>query len=448
MAQTVIMPKLGQTVEESTILKWHKHEGETVKKGDILFEIETDKAVLEIESFFDGTLLKIIVPENVAVPVSVPVAFIGAPGEAIPEITTPPPAARSTPPKASAPAPAVAIPIQATNTNILPTGAIATPANAMPRRQTVSPRARRLIKDCAISAAKITGSGPNGRIIEKNVLDYLATKNFAQLKITPAAKALARANAIDILDLPPSGNGGRLTVEDVKQAIAEKPQQMTKMRQVIAQRLAHSFSTTPHFFVTVSTDMTDLINLRKTFRKDQIAYSVTDFIIKASAMALARFPAVNSFTTDGKTVRLNTRVHIGLAVEVPAGLVVPVIRNAHSITFPELHEQVAQLARQARDGQLTPDQMAGGTFTISNMGMLDVENFTAIINPGESAILAVSSTRPTPVVQQGQIVIRNMMKMTLSSDHRIIDGATAARFINQIKLFIEDTDLWKNMILS
>ena len=217
---------------------------------------------------------------------------------------------------------------------------------------------------------------------------------------------------------------------------------MSKMRQIIAQRLSHSAVTAPHFFVTVEVDMTHLVKFRAQLKERGAPYTVTDFISQAVVLGLKEFPDVNS-STDGKTVRWNSHVHLGLAVSLEQGLVVPVIRNAEEPTLAELNARAKELTEKARAGKLAPDEMTGSTFTISNMGMLDVENFTAIINPGESAILAVSSVLPKPVVRDGKIVVRSIMKMTLSSDHRIIDGAMAARFINAVKQKLEDLELWK-----
>ncbi|MFH1477581.1 MAG: dihydrolipoamide acetyltransferase family protein [Verrucomicrobiota bacterium] len=459
MAQTVIMPKLGQTVEESTIVKWHKREGDLVKKGEILFEIETDKAVLEIESFFEGTLLKIVVAEGQTVPVAVPVAFIGQPGEPIPEVK---PIVRSAPAAEPAialtaaalrPAPAASVQPAAGVPGPAPRSTLNAPSYAPALivategrpRASISPRARRMVRECAISADPIPGTGPGGRVVEKDVRTYLEAKHYADLKITPTAKNLARENGIDILTMPADENRERITVAMIQRAIAEKPVIMSKIRQVIAQRLTMSFTTTPHFYVTVAVDMTDLLEWRKILKKAGKPFSVNDFILKAVALALVEFPALNS-STDGRTTRWHSGVHLGLAVSIAEGLVVPVIRNAHDLSIAELHERAASLALKARDGKLTPDEMTGSTFTVSNMGMLNVDHFTAIINPGESAILAVASIRSMPVVRGGKIEIRAMMNITLSSDHRLVDGACAARFVNRVKNMLEDLELWKSMI--
>ncbi|MBI2437683.1 MAG: E3 binding domain-containing protein, partial [Lentisphaerae bacterium] len=261
MVQTVIMPKLGQTVEESTLVKWRKREGDLVTRGEILFEIETDKAVLEIESFFEGTLLKIIVAEGETVPVMIPVAFIGSPGDQIPEVKPLPlsrPAAESA--VAVPPAPALRSALAKEGLPAIAPGATAGPSSVVrhpssvvcrPSSVPISPRARRLIRECAISAERIAGAGPDGRIVEKDVRAYLETRNYAALKITPAALGLARENDIDILAVPRANEQERLTVEMIRQAIAEKPKPLNRMRQTIARRLTESFTTMPHFYVTV-----------------------------------------------------------------------------------------------------------------------------------------------------------------------------------------------------
>jgi pyruvate dehydrogenase E2 component (dihydrolipoamide acetyltransferase) len=313
---------------------------------------------------------------------------------------------------------------------------------AAPEVFRISPRAAKLARESAINPSPVVGTGPYGRIVERDVKNYLESKGYYQLRITPAAKRLAAKENIDILTLDGKNAPGRITVAVVQRAIAEKPQPMSRMRQVIAARLTESFTTTPHFFVTVAVDMTELVNFRSELKAQGAPYTVTDFIVKAVALSLAEFPVVNS-TTDGKNVRWHSKVHLGLAVNLEHGLVVPVIRDAEELSLAELHDCASELVAKARAGKLT--EMSGSTFTISNMGMLDIENFTAIINPGESAILAVSSIVKQPVVKDGQIVVRDIMKMTLSSDHRIIDGATAARFANAIKQKLEEISLWKRL---
>jgi pyruvate dehydrogenase E2 component (dihydrolipoamide acetyltransferase) len=314
------------------------------------------------------------------------------------------------------------------------------PSVTAPSLFRISPRAAKLAERCVIDPTKVTGTGPGGRVVEKDLRAYLERHEYHKLRITPAAKQLARREGIDVLTL--RRDGDRIGVADVQRAIAEKPKPMSKMRQVIAQRLSQSVVTAPHFYVTVSVDMTDLVKLRAQLKEAGQPYTVTDFIAQAAILTLKEFPEFNS-STDGKTIRWNSHVHLGMAVSLEQGLVVPVIRHAEELTLLELNQHTKALADKARTGKLTPPEMSGSTFTISNMGMLDVENFTAIINTGEAAILAVSSTQKQPVVRDDKVVVRQMMKITLSSDHRLIDGAQAARFINALKKKLEDIELWK-----
>jgi pyruvate dehydrogenase E2 component (dihydrolipoamide acetyltransferase) len=472
MAQTVLMPKLGQTVEESTIVKWHKAAGDTVKKGDVLFEIETDKAVLECESFYDGILLKILVPEEETVPVQSVVAYIGEPGEEVHDAAPPAPVEKPEPKKeeavprrsdaATVPrrSDAATVPRRSDAATVPRRSDAATvpcrsDAATVPRRSDaatvkpgklfISPRAKALVKNKVVNAENIAGSGPNGRIIEKDVLAYLDQTGYNNLKIAPAAKRLAADSGIDILEVTGTGDGGRIMVRDVETAIAEQPKTMSKMRQIIASRLAQSFGQIPHFYVTTSIDMTDLLKYRKELKAKDVNLSVTTFILEAVVMSLEEFPIVNS-STDGITVKWHSSVDLGVAVSLENGLVVPVVKGAQRLTMEELQSQLKDLSDKARNGRLMPDQMSGSTFTVSNMGMFDVENFSAIINPGEGGILAVSSTLEQAVVVDGEIKIRSMMKVTLSADHRIVDGTKGAEFVKAIKTKLEDIDLWKSLI--
>jgi len=443
MATPIIMPKFGQMTEESAIVEWRKKEGDKIAKGDILFTVETDKSVMEVESFEEGTLLKIVVAPGINVPVQSTVGFLGNPGEAIPAVTAPAPAPKKV---EAAPAAPVAravpsAPVVAASTPV-PVRAAETAATT-PARFRISPRARTLAEASVIDPHKITGTGPGGRIVEKDVRGYLDSKGYSQLRVTPAAKSLAAKEAIDLLGIAPS-EGGRISVADVQRAVAEKPKTMSKMRQIIAQRLQQSMVTAPHFFVTVEVDMTDLVAFRAALKAKGAPYTVTDFISESVVLTLKEVPEMNS-STDGKTTRWNSHVNLGVAVSLEQGLVVPVIRNAEELTLAELNAKAKELADKARTGKLAPDEMSGSTFTISNMGMLDVENFTAIINTGEAGILAVSSTLKKPVVRADKIVVRSIMKITLSSDHRLIDGAMAARFANAVKAKLEDIELWKRL---
>jgi pyruvate dehydrogenase E2 component (dihydrolipoamide acetyltransferase) len=452
MATPIIMPKFGQMTEESAIVEWRKQEGDKVAKGDILFTVETDKSVMDVESFEEGTLLKIVVQPGVNVPVQSTVGFLGKPGEAIPAVVAPAPAPKAGPSAGAAavpPAPG-ALPVQSSAAASCGVEPAFVPAPTLQHSNTptlppvfrISPRAAALARDCVIDPAQIRGSGPNGRIVEEDVKGYLEAKGYNQLRISPAAKQLAAKEKLDVLSIDLPDGVSRIGVTDVQRAIAEKPKAMSKMRQVIAQRLTQSVVTAPHFYVTVEIDMTELVAFRAKLKDNGAPYTITDFISQAVVLTLKEFPDVNS-STDGKSIHWNSHVHLGLAVSLEQGLVVPVIRNADEMTLSELNARSKELADKARAGKLGPVEMTGSTFTISNMGMLNVENFTAIINTGEAAILAVSSTLKKPVVRDDKVVVRSMMKVTLSSDHRLIDGALAAKFVNSVKEKLENIQLWK-----
>jgi pyruvate dehydrogenase E2 component (dihydrolipoamide acetyltransferase) len=379
--------------------------------------------------------------------VNTPVAYIGKPGEVLPASAAP--KAPSVPVAASkapdpAPVAVTAAPVATTPVAVPAAPRPAVPVPRVDKRLLISPRAKALASAKVIDPSPIHGTGPNGRITSKDVRAYLATMNYDQLRISPGARTLATKESIDLLKVKGTGMEGRIMVHDVERAVAEKPKTMSKMRQVIARRLTESFTGTPHFYVTVSADMTGLLAYRKELKAQGTDYTVTDFILEAVILSLKEFPAVNS-STDGVTTRWRGSVDLGMAVSLDEGLVVPVIRNAEDLSLSELHDTVKVLAVRAREGKLLPDQMTGSSFTVSNMGMLGVNNFNAIINPGEAAILAVASTIEQPVVRNGAVVVRSIMQMTLSADHRIVDGAMGANFVNAIKNKLEDVELWKRL---
>ncbi len=460
MATKIPVPRLGQSEETVTIQSWKVKEGDVIKKGDVLFDVETDKAVLDVESQFEGTVLKILVPAGKEVPVLCTGLIVGNPGEDISALlaeaaaSAKPAAPAPAAPKAAAPAPKAAAPAPAPKTPAISAAApapVAAPpapaAPAAPAKKPVSPRARAFAKDYLIDLNKVPGTGGNvGRVTEKDVKEYLETSGYNAKKITPAALNVAKENKLELLSLNGSGEGGRITLADVKDAVAERPQAMTTMRKVIARRLSESKHVMPHFYVTVSIDMSAVKAKRAELKKQNISISVNVFIAKAVALALREFPNINAECV-GDAVVHKTKVNLGVAVSLDNGLVVPVIRNADKKALDELADEIAEQAAKARAGKLTPEDMSGGSFTISNMGMMNVENFCAIINPGESGILAVSSAIPTPVVdKEGKIVVRDMMKITLSVDHRIVDGSEGAKFVNAVKAKLEDAALWDSMI--
>jgi pyruvate dehydrogenase E2 component (dihydrolipoamide acetyltransferase) len=448
MVKAVIMPKLGQSEETVKIVRWRKQLGETIAKGDIIFEIETDKAVLEVESFYTGTLLKIVAGEGVTVPVQTTVAFVGDPGEPVPDVAPVPVAPKKTEGSRPAPTPSPQPGAGATPKAATATSASATPVGAAtvvePQLFRISPRAAKLARESVIDPTPIVGTGPSGRIVERDVKQFLEAKGYNRLRITPTAKNLAASKGINLLSLAPKEDGSQIGVADIEQLLAERPKPLSRMRQVIAQRLTESYTHAPHFFVTVAADVTELESLRAELKAHGTPYTLTDFVVKAAALALEQFPSVNG-TSDGLSVRMHSQIHLGLAVALEQGLVVPVIRRANELPLAEIHARAQELTAKARSGQLTPAEMTGSTFTISNLGMMDVENFTAIINPGESAILAVASGSKQPVVRNDQVVVRTIMKMTLSSDHRLIDGALAARFLNSIRKSLEEKSLWQRL---
>ncbi|MEA2012756.1 MAG: dihydrolipoamide acetyltransferase family protein [Verrucomicrobiota bacterium] len=448
MATLVPIPKLGQSEETVTIVNWLVKEGDPIKKGDILFEVETDKAVLEVESQFEGILLKIVTGEDEEVPVMSTACVLGEAGEEIPEIPKieikPEPKAQKTP----APKKTEKTKKTVAESAKIPSQKIEIPKDisSEPQRKFVSPRAKKFSENLLINLNDVTPTGVNNRVVEQDVKDYLTRIGYDGIKITPTAKEKALLEKLSLAEIEATGIGGRIVLNDVFTAMKERPQEMTKMRKIIASRLQQSKQIIPHFYVTASIDMTELLALRKKLKKSGFALSVNDFIIMASAMSLKEHPAVNS-VSDGSSVKWNSHVNIGVAVNLDAGLVVPVIRDADKMAMDELHAVVRETVSAARDGKLSPDGMKGGTFTISNMGMMNVENFAAIINPGEGAILAVSSAIPTPVADDNRkVVVRDIMKVTVSADHRTIDGVKAAFFVNSIKKKLEDLAYWDNLL--
>ena len=452
MANEIIMPKFGQTVEEAEIVKWHKKVGDKVAKGDVLLEIQTDKATLEVESFHEGTILKIFAKDGETVPVMSVIGYIGEEGEKTPDappaVEKPKPAEKPAEKKSAAPAKKAAPAKPATASAPVKKSV---PAPVQPAQNlkseiknqkfSITPRAKKLAQELLIKPERISGSGPNGRIIARDVEAFLEENGLNDLKITPVAKQLIEENGLDLLDVR---GEGRITKDDVQRALREQPKTMSPMRQIIAKRMMESVTTMPHFFVTMKMDVTDLLAYRKQAKTSGFKASVGDIIAKAAALTLREMPVMNSVCI-GDSVKTNQDVNIGMAVALDDGLIVPVIRNADIIPLDELAAASKDLAKRARENKLSPEDYQGGTFTISNMGMLGVDQFTAIINPGEGAILAVGASVATPVVKKGQVVIRTIMKMTLSSDHRIIDGAVAARFMKSLKNKLEDVGLWQNM---
>ena len=433
--KTVEMPKMGDTMEEGKILHWIKREGDEVKKGESLAEVETDKVNIEIEAFSSGILRKIVIAEGESAPIGAPIAYIGAADEPLPgeagdngdngksangkakKGQEKPAAARSS-------AAAVATPSAVTAPPVAP--ALVVPSAEPVGRVFISPLARRLAEEHNIDYRQIRGTGPNGRIIKLDVESAL--KQAAPVAAAPAVTAAAFA----LEPQPASIDAGE---------VVEIP--LTMMRRTIAKRLTQSMQSAPHFYVTSVIDTGKLGELRKQINEyaatdpNPIKVSFNDLIIKAVAVALLRMPQVNVSFAEDRLIQ-KKQVHIGVAVALEQGLIVPVLHNADTRGILDIAREAKRLADAARNNKLKPEDLSGGTFTISNLGGFGVDSFTAVINPPESAILAVGTITPTPAVVDGQVVVRDRMKVTLSSDHRALDGAVAARFLQEVKRLLEE----------
>src|SRR6266516_2018710 len=438
--KTVEMPKMGDTMEEGKILRWIKKEGEPVNKGESLAEVETDKVNIEIESFASGVLRKILVPEGASVPIGAGIALIGAPDEPLPDSLSGNGSMKAAVTKEMekgattsegngqtlSEAKGEVRGKQADLSQQAPQPAsVQSPTVAGSQgRVFISPIARRIAEEHQLDYSRVEGTGPNGRIIKLDIEAALAQK---QETVAPSP------DQFPILEAEPASlEAGEAT---------EIP--LTAMRRTIAKRLSQSMQTAPHFYVTSVIDTGKLADLRRQINEyaqkepDPVKVSFNDLIVKAVAIALVRMPQVNVSFAEDRLI-LKKQVHIGMAVALEQGLIVPVIRDTDQRGILAIARESQHLAELARTGKLRPEDFSGGTFTVSNLGMFDVDSFTAVINPPESAILAVGSITPTPVVVDGQVVVRDRMKVTLSSDHRAIDGATAARFLQEVKQLLED----------
>ena len=404
MAEIVRMPKLSDTMTEGVVAKWHKKVGDKIKSGDLLADIETDKATMEFESFNDGVLLYQGVSEGATAPVDSILAILGKEGEDISALL------------AEGAAPAKAAESKKEENRPAETAAPkeekaaepeSAPAATGDGRLLASPLAKSIAKEKGLDLNAVKGTGEGGRIVKRDVENY-----------TPAAKTSAPATV-----------SGEESYEEVP---------LSQMRKTIARRLAESKFSAPHFYLTMDLDMDNAISTRKAINEfGETKISFNDLVIKAAALALKKHPKVNS-SWLGDKIRYNHHVHIGVAVAIEDGLVVPVVKFADAKSLPALNEEVKRFAAKARDKKLQPAEMEGSTFTISNLGMYGIESFTAIINPPGSCILAVGAIRQEPVVKNGQIVPGNRMKVTLSCDHRSVDGATGSEFLLTFKQLLEN----------
>lgn len=414
MAEVIKMPRMSDTMEEGVIAAWHKKVGDKVKSGDLLAEVETDKATMELESYQTGTLLYIGVEKGASVKVNGILAIIGKEGEDYKAL--------------------LGDSSVASSTNNTEQNKTTTPATTQApelivehkeenlqddNRLKASPLAKKIATEKGIDISLVKGSGDEGRIVKRDIENFSAT--------APVVAASKTSNIISPIVLPTVS--GKESYEEVV---------VSQMRKTIAKRLAESKFSAPHFYLTMSINMDAAMKARATMNEvSPVKISFNDIVIKAAAAALKQHPKVNS-SWLGDKVRINHHVHIGVAVAVEEGLLVPVIRFANEKTLSHIGAEVKELAQKAKDKKLQLTEMQGNTFTISNLGMFDIEEFTAIINPPDACILAVGAIKPTPVVQDDKINIANMMKVTLSCDHRVVDGATGSQFLLTLRQYLEE----------
>ena len=412
MAEIIRMPKMSDTMEEGVIAGWLKKVGDEVKSGDILAEVETDKATMELESYDDGVLLHIGVKSGDSVPVNEVIAIIGDKGEDVDDILKNLNSTTNEEKVEDIPEEKTEIKSEETKETKSEETVIEKTNDNDRKRIKVSPLAKKLASDKGVNLSEVSGSGDGGRIVKSDI------ENFS--------------NSIDSIDQ----NTVELPKIYSKESYEEIP--VTQMRKTISKRLSESKFSSPHFYLTMEIDMENCINGRKKINESsERKISFNDIILKAVAVSLRKHPMVNSSLLDDK-IRLNHHIHIGVAVAVDDGLLVPVIRFADNKSLSHISMEVKDLATKAKQKQLQPSDWEGNTFTISNLGMFGIDEFTAIINPNDSCILAVGGIKNTPVIKNGEIVPGNIMKVTLSCDHRIVDGATGSAFLNTVKELIED----------
>jgi pyruvate dehydrogenase E2 component (dihydrolipoamide acetyltransferase) len=403
MAKDILMPMLSPSMTEGTLAKWIKKEGDAVKPGDVLAEVETDKATMDLEAFDSGILRKILIQEGEKVPINTRIGIIGAKDEAIDLSAPAKPAAAAPAPKEEAKAPAAA------------TAAAATAAPSNGSRVKASPLAKKIAKAEGVNLAALTGSGPGGRIVKKDVLD------------APAGGRHSGGSS-----LHPRGPVAR-----------EGVQKLSAMRAIIARRLLESKTQIPHFYLEIEIDAKPLLELRAQLNDSlgklnpPVKLSLNDFVLKAAAEAVRRVPAVNaSFEND--SIRQYADVQLSFAVAIAEGLITPIIREAQNKSLIQISSEAKALAAKARDGKLKPEEFQGGTFTISNLGMLGVDRFSAIINPPQAAILAVGNiVRKAVVGPHDEIIAGHRQSITLSCDHRVIDGAVGAAYLKELRELLE-----------
>lgn len=418
--EVVRMPRLSDTMEEGTVASWIKKEGDEVEEGDILAEIETDKATMEFESFYSGTLLHIGIQEGETAPVDAVLAIIGPKGTDVSAIVkgggaSKPAASKKSEEKKEEKAEESSKTSQAASTSTSDGGRIF-----------ASPLAKKMADDLGIDLNDVKGSGENNRIVKKDIENYKPSAKTSEAKPAAADQPEQQVQPSPVQVYTPAGEE---SFEEIKNS---------QMRKTIAKRLGESKYSAPHYYLTVEVDMANAMANRKQINEiPDVKVSFNDLVIKASAMALRKHPKVNSQWT-GDTTKIAKHIHMGVAVAVEEGLVVPVLKFADQMSLTQIGGNVKELAGKARNKKLQPQEMEGSTFTVSNLGMFGITEFTSIINQPNSAILSVGAIVEKPVVRNGQIVVGNTMKLTLACDHRTVDGATGAQFLETLKTYIEN----------
>ncbi len=466
MAELVIMPKLGFNMNSGKLVKWYKTEGQSIKKGDTFFTIETDKTNMDIEATKDSFVRKLLISEGEAVDVTLPIAVIGDKGEDVDGLIS-----EALSKLGKKPADNNNVPSGHNNEEVKSTDdkIIDTSETDDNKRVKVTPRAKKtaMERNMNISDINIKGTGYQGGICEKDILKAEEIQASQKVKISPLAGKIAAVEGINVSAVTGTGAGNKIMKRDVEASIkpaVKAPNQngfegevqysvdgkeileiapYEGIRQVIGKRMAQSKFTAPHVYFTKAVDLTETLKLRKQINNSyDVKTSVTDYVAIAVIKALQKYPEVNASLQGEKIYKYKT-VNLGIAVAAPGGLIVPVIKDAEKKGIVDFSEDAAEMIKKARDGKLMPSEYSGGTFTISNLGMFGIDNFTAIINEPEAAILAVSATQKIPVVVtdengKDEIAVRPVMNLTLTVDHRIIDGLLAAQFIGEIKKYLEN----------
>ncbi len=444
MVEYIIMPKLGFNMDKGTLIKWRKKEGDLVKEQEVIFEVETDKTVMEVEAQTSGILRKILVDEGEEVPVTLPIAIIGDENEDISKMIE---EAHQKLGKVE-----IVEKEKSKGDKEISSGSEKRQEIELKKEKEefkkISPGAQRKAKELGVELQSLKGSGPGGVVIRKDVVSYY--QSHYKIKASPVAQKLAERAGVNLENIKGTGVGGRIMEKDIEAALdktkeikkAEEKIPFTGMRKIISDRLSQSKFTAPHVYFDISVDMSKVIELLKKFnQKIENQISINNFLIFVVSKVLSRQPNINCSLINEEII-YHKDINIGVAVALEEGLIVPVVRNTNKKNLTSLAKEAKRLIKLARERKLMPEDYRGGTFTISNLGMFGIESFTAIINPPEAAILAVGGIKKMPTVVTGEegvekIEIRSLMKITLSVDHRLIDGAMAAKFLNQVKKYLE-----------